>query len=423
MKSAPRARRPQAEIREQKTARNDVAALGASKNTSSATQGGRAKQGASAEWKGRTPREGAKMPAGAAPAKQTRAPRSKPSDPLDEWQTRRPSATKPRTAQGVEGGSQNGFAASTEGKPAAKRRKPVHVPRAKKLRVRAGSQKEVAVQKSLREKRLPPEQLNAERVQKALAFTGYGSRRDMEEAVTAGRVSINGKICQLGDKVQPGDDVRFDGKRVQIKWPDRLPRIVIYHKQEGEMVTRDDPEGRTTVFDRLPRIDNSKWVAIGRLDFNTSGLLIFTTSGDLANKMMHPRFEVEREYAVRILGELTEEQKKALTKGVELEDGEAKFDRLVDIGGEGSNHWYRVVIREGRNREVRRMFEHFGLSVSRLMRVRFGAINLPPRLKRGQFYELVETEVLNIVKWAGLRLNGQEKAADIAARNEELGIG
>lgn len=411
MKSAPRARRPQPEIREQKTARNDAASLSAGKP---ATPNARRGKPASS-----LPREGAKAPAG-----QTPKPRAKRRDPLDEWQT-----SKPRNAVRVlsEGKSapagasaERGEARTSAAKPAAeKRRKPSVNDRAKRLRVRAGSQKEVAIQKQLREKRLPSEQLNAERVQKALAFTGYGSRRDMEEAISAGRVSINGKICALGDRVEPGDEVRFDGKRVNIKWPDRLPRIVIYHKQEGEMVTHDDPEGRTTVFDRLPRIDNSKWIAIGRLDFNTSGLLIFTTSGDLANKMMHPRFEVEREYAVRVLGELTDEQKKQLTEGIELDDGPAHFDRLVDVGGEGTNHWYRVILREGRNREVRRMFEFLGLTVSRLMRVRFGAVNLPPRLKRGQFYEMVETEVLGIVKWAGLRLNGQEKTADVIARNEQ----
>lgn len=370
-----RARRPQPAIQEQKAASNNAAARGA---------------------KGRKPRDAGRDEWFNSP-EQVRAAggRGKPA---------------PRTAKPAETSAEQ---------PASKTRK-APVAKAKRLRMRAGSQKEVAVQKQLREKRLPATQLNAERLQKALAFTGYGSRRDMEAAIEAGRVSINGKIAQLGEKVHPGDEVRFDGKRVQLKWQDRLPRIVIYHKQEGEMVTRDDPEGRITVFDRLPRIDNSKWIAIGRLDFNTSGLLIFTTSGDLANKMMHPRFEVEREYAVRVLGELTDEQKKQLLAGIELEDGPAHFKRIVDVGGEGSNHWYRVILREGRNREVRRMFEHFGLTVSRLMRVRFGAFELPSRLKRGQFYELTEIEVLGIVKWAGLRLNGQETNADVAARNEQI---
>lgn len=375
MKSAPRARRPQPEIREQKTARNDAATLRAGKPASQA--------------------------------------RSKRRDPLDEWQTRpprdavraTPDTGRSQSTAGVPGEQQDAKKRQT------KRRDPDPASRAKRLKVRPGSQKEVAILKQLREKRLPPEQLNAERLQKALAMTGYGSRREMEEAIEAGRVSVNGKVAHLGDKVRPGDEVRYDGKRVNIKWQDRLPRIVLYHKQEGELVSRDDPQGRTTVFDRLPKIDNSKWIAIGRLDFNTSGLLIFTTSGDLANKMMHPRFEVEREYAVRVLGELTDEQKKELLAGIELDDGPARFDRLADGGGEGQNHWYHVILKEGRNREVRRMFEFFGLTVSRLMRVRFGAFGLPPRLKRGQFYELNETEVLSMIKWAGLRLNGQEKTA------------
>ncbi|MDR3411804.1 MAG: pseudouridine synthase [Formivibrio sp.] len=401
MKSAPRARRPQPEIREQKTARNDAASLRAGKSAPNT------RRGKPVDATAEQPRSfhKAEKPAGVAPKA-----RFKKRDPLDEWQTRPPSgAARPTPAVNSDASAPTTGRSPEAKKNQSKRRVAAPVSRAKRLRVRAGSQKEVAIQKQLREKRLPTDQLNSERLQKALAFTGYGSRRDMEEAIEAGRVSVNGKLAGLGDKISPGDEVRFDGKRVNIKWPDRLPRILIYHKQEGEMVTHNDPDGRTTVFDRLPRIDNSKWIAVGRLDFNTSGLLIFTTSGDLANKMMHPRFEVEREYAVRVVGELTEEQKKELTKGIELDDGLAHFSRLVDGGGEGSNHWYHVIIKEGRNREVRRMFEYCGLTVSRLMRVRFGAVALPPRLKRGQFYELLETEVLGIVKWAGLRLNGQEK--------------
>ncbi|WP_432720625.1 pseudouridine synthase [Jeongeupia wiesaeckerbachi] len=281
--------------------------------------------------------------------------------------------------------------------------------KAKRMRMRAGSQHEVAVQKQLRAKRLTSAQVGEERLQKALAFSGVGSRRDMEELIAAGRVSVNGKIAELGAKVKQGDEVRVDGKRVTMRWADRLARVVLYHKQEGELVTRDDPQGRLTVFDRLPRLSSSKWVAVGRLDFNTSGLLIFTTSGDLANRMTHPRFEMEREYAVRVLGELSDEQIAELRKGITLEDGPAKFTHIEAQGGEGTNHWYRVVLKEGRNREVRRMFEHFGLTVSRLMRVRFGALTLPGRLKRGQFYELSETEVLAVMKWADLKLNGEAK--------------
>ncbi|XZG69329.1 23S rRNA pseudouridine(2605) synthase RluB [Chitinibacteraceae bacterium HSL-7] len=296
--------------------------------------------------------------------------------------------------------------AAGEAQPPQAKKKPVT--RAKKLAVRAGSQQQVAKQKQLRDKRVPTEHIGSERLQKALAFTGYGSRREVEEWIANGRVSINGKVAELGARVSPGDEVRLDHKRVTLKWPDRLPRIVLYHKQEGELVSRDDPQGRLTVFDRLPKLASSRWMAIGRLDFNTSGLLIFTTSGDLANRMSHPRFEIEREYAVRILGELTDEQIKELRSGIELEDGPAKFERISAGTGEGVNHWYNVVIKEGRNREVRRLFEHYKLQVSRLMRVRFGFLGLPPRLKRGQYYELNELEVLSVLRWAGLKMNGEE---------------
>ena len=173
---------------------------------------------------------------------------------------------------------------------------------------------------------------------------------------------------------------------------------MLYHKPEGEIVSRDDPQGRPSVFDKLPQMQASKWIAIGRLDYNTSGLLIFTTDGELANRLMHPRFEVEREYAVRIIGRLTPEHADLLTTGVKLEDGSAKFDYLSDEGGEGTNHWYRVILKEGKNREVRRMFEAVGMTVSRLMRVRFGPINLPPRLKRGRSLELNEDEVRRLLE-------------------------
>ncbi|GAB3246836.1 pseudouridine synthase [Chitinimonas naiadis] len=278
---------------------------------------------------------------------------------------------------------------------------------AKKLRQRHGSEKHERQALELREKRVEAKYIGDLRIQKALALSGIGSRRDCDEWVAEGRVSINGQICQPGARVSMGDKVMFDGKPILIKWPDRLPRIVLYHKQEGELVSRDDPEGRTTVFERLPKVQSSAWVAVGRLDFNTSGLLIFTTSGDLANRLMHPRFEVQREYAVRVLGQLTDEQKKELVTGIELEDGTARFEVLEDQGGEGMNHWYRVILKEGRNREVRRMFEHFELTVSRLMRVRFGMLTLPSRLKRGQYYELDEPEVLAVLKWAGLSLTGR----------------
>ncbi|WP_269533837.1 pseudouridine synthase [Chitinimonas sp. BJYL2] len=299
-----------------------------------------------------------------------------------------------------------------EAAPRGQRRPPVDISSlpvepAKKMRQRHGSEKHQKVAEELRNKRVEARHVGDLRIQKALALSGVGSRRDCDLWVSEGRVSINGQVCQPGARVAMGDRVLVDGKQITIKWPDRLPRIVLYHKQEGELVSRDDPAGRTTVFERLPKIQSSAWVAVGRLDFNTSGLLIFTTSGDLANRLMHPRFEVQREYAVRVHGQLTDEQKKQLTTGLELEDGLAKFDMLEDQGGEGTNHWYRVILKEGRNREVRRMFEHFELTVSRLMRVRFGMLTLPSRLKRGQYYELEEPEVLAVLKWAGLGLTGR----------------
>ncbi|MBI1174768.1 MAG: pseudouridine synthase [Sideroxydans sp.] len=243
-----------------------------------------------------------------------------------------------------------------------------------------------------------------ERLQKVLAQAGVGSRREMEEWISAGRVTVNGEVATLGMRVVAGDLIRADKRTVHVKTlGQNLPRILLYHKQEGEIVSRDDPEKRASVFDKLPRLKGQKWIAIGRLDFNTSGLLIFTTSGDLANHLMHPRFEVEREYAVRVQGEMTPEQMKMMTRqGIELEDGPVKFEKLTDEGGEGFNHWYRLILKEGRNRIVRRTFEALGLTVSRLMRVRFGIVNLPPRLKRGMMAELGEGEINQVLEWAGL---------------------
>ena len=239
----------------------------------------------------------------------------------------------------------------------------------------------------------------SQKLQKVLAQAGLGSRREMEELILAGKVLVNGQPATIGTRVNPDDEVKVGRRQIRFKLSARLPRVIIYHKPEGEIVSRSDPEGRTSVFEKLPVIRSGKWLAIGRLDYNTCGLLIFTTSGELANRMTHPRFEVEREYAVRIMGEVTDEQARALTRGVQLDDGEARFDLLAGQGGSGSNHWYRVVVREGRNRLVRRMFEHFGLQVSRLMRVRFGIINLPPRLKRGQHLELTEAQTRSVLEW------------------------
>lgn len=242
-----------------------------------------------------------------------------------------------------------------------------------------------------------------EKLQKVLAQAGFGSRRAMEEWITNGRVSVNGEPATLGMRVVEGDLVKADRRTIRVGERDRDVRILLYHKQEGEIVSRDDPENRTTVFDKLPKLRGQKWTAIGRLDFNTSGLLIFTTSGELANRLMHPRFEVEREYAVRVQGTMTEAQmEQMLGIGIDLDDGRVIFDKLLDEGGEGFNHWYRVMLKEGRNRVVRRTFEALGLTVSRLIRVRFGLINLPPRLKRGMTAELGEGEVAQVLEWVGL---------------------
>ncbi|HNB80149.1 MAG TPA: pseudouridine synthase [Rhodocyclaceae bacterium] len=232
-----------------------------------------------------------------------------------------------------------------------------------------------------------------ERLHKVLAQAGVGSRREIEEWILAGRVSVNGLPAAVGQKVSAADKVRVNGKLVELRMKQRLPRVLLYHKPEGEIVSRDDPEGRASVFVKLPKLRGGRWVAVGRLDINTSGLLVFTTSGELANRLMHPRYGLEREYAVRLVGELTAAQREQLLAGIELEDGAARFNSMFDKGGEGTNHWYHVTISEGRNREVRRMFEAIGLTVSRLMRVRYGPIQLPPRLKRGMTMDLPEQEV------------------------------
>ncbi len=241
-----------------------------------------------------------------------------------------------------------------------------------------------------------------QRLHKLLALAGLGSRRDMELLIESGRVTVNGKPAVVGQGVTEHDVVRLDSRPLKLPFEAELPQVLIYHKPEGEIVSQDDPEGRASVFDKLPKIKHGKWIAIGRLDMNTSGLLIFTTSGELANHFMHPRYEVEREYAVRIFGELTEGQMTQLTEGIELEDGPANFDSIRPQGGEGANHWYQVILREGRNREVRRLFEAFQLPVSRLMRVRFGPVNLPPRVKRGTMLKLEQKEVVGLLEWAGL---------------------
>jgi 23S rRNA pseudouridine2605 synthase len=243
---------------------------------------------------------------------------------------------------------------------------------------------------------------DAPKLHKVLAETGLGSRRDMEDMIIAGRVSVNGEPAHTGQRILPTDQVRINGKLLHRKVTKRPPRVLVYHKPAGEIVSNNDPDGRPSVFDRLPTMKVGKWLAVGRLDFNTEGLLLFTTSGDLANRLMHPRYGIDREYAVRTLGELEEGMRQKLLSGVELDDGVAQFSKIADGGGEGVNKWYRVIIGEGRNREVRRMFEAIGLTVSRLIRTRYGMMTLPPNLKRGRWEELDEHAVRALLNVSGL---------------------
>jgi 23S rRNA pseudouridine2605 synthase len=264
-----------------------------------------------------------------------------------------------------------------------------------------------------------PEELeySSEKLHKALASAGMGSRREMEQLIADGRVTVNSQVAKVGDRVKQGDLVKVNGKVIRMGWKKQLPRVLIYHKQEGEIVSRDDPEGRPSVFDNLPQVRSGRWISIGRLDFNTEGLLIFTTDGELANHLTHPRYEVEREYAVRLIGALDALQMNSLLTGVELEDGIAKVDAIVPAGGEGVNQWYHLIIREGRNREVRRLMEHLGLTVSRLIRVRFGPIAMPSRLKRGMKEELPDEEVEALLRWCGMvKGAAEQRKADAAER-------
>jgi len=240
------------------------------------------------------------------------------------------------------------------------------------------------------------------KLHKVLAHAGIGSRREMEELIVAGRVSVNGEPAHIGQRVSQDDQVRVNGQLIRRPNLQRPPRVILYNKPAGEIVSHDDPKGRDTVFQRLPSIRNGKWLSVGRLDLNTEGLLIFTNSGDLANRFMHPRYGAEREYAVRIFGSLTAEQSKQLLDGVQLDDGPAKFSSLEYLGGEGSNRWYRVTLFEGRNREVRRLFEALGLVVSRLVRTRFGEVVLPRGLRRGRWEELNPEMVTALMLRMGL---------------------
>lgn len=224
----------------------------------------------------------------------------------------------------------------------------------------------------------------SEKLQKVLARAGVGSRRQIEGWIEEGRVTVDGKPATIGLRVEPDARIAIDGRAVPLTDVAVKPRVLLYHKPEGEVCTRADPQGRKTVFESLPTIRHGRWITIGRLDYNTSGLLLLTTDGELAHRMMHPSHEVEREYAVRILGEVKPEMFEQLRAGVQLDDGPAKFDDIIDAGGTGANHWYHVILREGRNREVRRMWDAVGANVSRLIRVRFGTVMLPRMLRPGK---------------------------------------
>lgn len=243
------------------------------------------------------------------------------------------------------------------------------------------------------------------RVHKVLAEAGIASRRKVEEMIRQGIVKINGQTANLGDQVQAGDLIDVDGVEIVVKTRSGQPtQILMYHKPEGQVCTRTDPQGRPTVFDDLPALDDARWVAVGRLDINTTGLMLFTTDGDLANRLMHPSSRIEREYAVRVYGDVSPEQLKRLSQGVQLEDGLAKFSRIDEGRGEGQNRWYNVVINEGRNREVRRMWESVDAKVSRLIRVRFGHVALPRSLAQGEWQMLQGDDQQRLLDQVGVKL-------------------
>ena len=254
------------------------------------------------------------------------------------------------------------------------------------------------------------------KLHKVLAQAGLGSRLEMEQLILEGRISVNGEPAHIGQRVQFGDTVKVNGKPIRVRIDPPPPRVIAYHKPAGEVVTHDDPQNRPTVFRRLPKLFQGKWQSVGRLDLNTEGLLLLTSSGELANKLMHPRFGLEREYAVRVLGALSADEKKRLLDGVLLDDGNASFSSIEAGGGEGANCWYKVTISEGRNREVRRMFEAVGHAVSRLIRIRYGAMVLPRGLKRGAFVELDERDIMALTSAANRSESRADARRDVAAQ-------
>jgi 23S rRNA pseudouridine2605 synthase len=242
-----------------------------------------------------------------------------------------------------------------------------------------------------------------ERVQKVLAHAGLASRREIETWMENGEVLLNGNPAKLGDRWQEGDQLKVRGRVVNVeKRFNQTTRVLIYHKPTGEVVTRRDPEGRPTIFTQLPRLEIGRWINVGRLDINTQGLLLITNNGELANKLMHPSQQIEREYAVRVLGQVGDDLLERLKQGVQLEDGPAQFNAIVEAGGEGSNHWYHVTLSEGRNRIVRRLWESQHIAVSRLIRIRFGNIVLPPHIRARTFSELTPSQRDGLLVSVGL---------------------
>ena len=252
------------------------------------------------------------------------------------------------------------------------------------------------------QKRVLQPQPDSPKLHKVLAQAGMGSRLEMEQLIVAGRITVNNEPAHIGQRVQYGDHVKVNGKPIRLRVAPPPARVIAYHKPAGEVVSHDDPQNRPTVFRKLPKLFQGKWQSVGRLDLNTEGLLLFTSSGELANNLMHPRFGLEREYAVRVLGALNQDEKSRLLQGVQLDDGLAQFGTIEEGGGEGANCWYRVTISEGRNREVRRMLEAIGHAVSRLIRIRYGAMVLPRGLKRGAWMELDEADIRSLTRAANL---------------------
>ncbi|MDP1931647.1 MAG: pseudouridine synthase [Gammaproteobacteria bacterium] len=249
-----------------------------------------------------------------------------------------------------------------------------------------------------------------EKIQKVLARAGFGSRRELEEWIKQGRVKINGIVATIGDRVSKGDALLVDGKKVNPNSAvTEMQRVLLYNKPEDEICSRKDPEGRASVFDKLPKITHGRWVAIGRLDINTSGLLLFTTDGELANRLMHPSSNIDREYAVRVMGDVTQEVIDNMMKGVMIDDHLCRFTDIRYFAGEGANRWYHVVLMEGRNREVRKLWESQGIRVSRLKRVRYGPIFIPSKVKKGDFFELPKEEMALLYKAVNLPLNIRPK--------------